>query len=226
MRQGWGGNGMRTILEGSAPATLEPALINRIRSTPLLPALISGLALGLGVAAPLRANDLGGQSAYRLSDPSERQVRANTLDLRERKQGGGFVFNTTNNIERQINCNFTVSATGNAASPTHAGAGIAPVGMQDSGLNAGTTGNQSQADSSASGVSNQVGQTNAGSTLTSGIYGSSTAVTLGDIHAEGAEILNAVDTAQSLHDSEVQANVEGSRACDFIETRSYSAGIP
>ena len=73
-----------------------------------------------------------------------------------RKRGGAFQFNTTNNIDRQINCNFTVTATGNAASPTHAGAGIAPVGMQGSGLNATTTGNQAQADNSASGVNSNV----------------------------------------------------------------------
>lgn len=233
------------------------------------------------------ANDFGGQAAYRLSDPNDRLVKLNTLDLRERKKGGAFIFNTTNNIERQINCNFTVTATGNAASPTHSGSGIAPVGLQDSGLNASTTGNQSTAENSASGVNsdingritpdrispqgvniggnvtvdtqaqgsfpllsslsvpdvalgspitldgnaqlnsgshaangtnvNQVGQSNTDSTLSAGIDNSPTTVTIGDITADGAHILNSVDTHQNLNDSEVSANVDGSRACDFVE---------
>lgn len=251
---------------------------------------LTGLCLALGTWAPVSANDLGGQQSYRFSDPNARLVRLQTLDLRERKKGGAFEFKTTNNIDRQINCNFTVSATGNAASPTHTGAGIAPVGMQGSGLNASTTGNQSQAENSASGVNsnvngrvspdrtnrdavsvggsvnvgatgsggfptlteltstgvgvavgnpiqldgnsqlnsgshaangtnvNQVGQSNTGSTLTSGIYNSPTNVSLGSISADGAQILNSVDTSQSISDTEVQANVEGSRACDFVET--------
>lgn len=244
-----------------------------------------GLLLGVMVLSPVSANDLGGQQAYRLSDPNARSVKLGTLDLRERKKGGAYEFNTTNNIERQINCNFTVSATGNAASPTHSGAGIAPVGMQGSGLNASTTGNDSVAENSASGVNstvngsvapgrstrdavsvggdvnvnasgsgrfpalvhpevaisnpirldgnsqlnsgshaangtnvNQVGQSNTGSTLSSGINNSPTTVSLGSISAEGAQILNSVDTSQSMTDTQVQANVDGSRACDFVET--------
>ena len=222
-----------------------------------------GMVLG-SAFAPALANDLGGQQAYRLSDPNARSVKLSTLDLRERKKGGAFQFNTTNNIERQINCNFSVSATGNAASPTHAGAGIAPVGMQGSGLNATTTGNDSVAENSASGVNssvsgnagqsssyptlnagnhvgnsiqldgnsqlnsgshaangtnvNQVGQSNTGSTLTSGIHNSPTSVSLGSISADGAQILNTVDTSQSISDTQVEANVDGSRACDFVET--------
>ena len=252
---------------------------------------------------PAHANDLGGQSAYRLSDPNARAVKLQTLDLRERRRGGAFEFNTINNIDRQINCNFSVSATGNAASPTHSGSGISPVGLQGSGLNASTTGNQSEASNSASGVNstvsgsiapsrptqggvvieqgievattntntlntnapgtywrngqpfpvlgsstspeitignpttlngnsqlnsgshaangtnvNQVGQSNTGSTLTSGISNSPTTVTIGDVNANGAEILNSVDTSQSIEGTEIAANVEGSRACDFVET--------
>ncbi|MDM4772611.1 hypothetical protein [Solimonas sp. SE-A11] len=218
-----------------------------------------GIVLGSALASA-EANDLGGQQAYRLSDPNARSVKLSTLDLRERKKAGGYVFNTTNNIERQINCNLSVSATGNAASPTHSGSGIAPVGMQGSGLNATTTGNHSVADNSASGVNssvsgsntypalnannnvgsslqldgnsqlnsgshaangtnvNQVGQSNTGSTLTSGISNSPTTVSLGSISADGAQILNTVDTTQSMNDSQVHANVEDSRACDFVET--------
>lgn len=218
--------------------------------------VLMGLCLAMGTWAPASANDLGGQGSYRLSDPNARAVKLQTLDLRERKKAGGYVFNTVNNIDRQINCNLSVNATGNAASPTHAGSGIAPVGMQGSGLNATTTGNQSQADNSASGVTssvsgsinpgstngsttllngnsqlnsgshaangtnvNQVGQSNTGSTLSSGINNSPTTVTLGSISADGAQILNSVDTSQSISDTEVQANVQDSRACDFVETR-------
>ena len=229
------------------------------------------MALGI-VLAPVQANDIGGQQAYRLSDPNARSVKLSTLDLRERKKAGGYIFNTTNNIERQINCNFSVSATGNAASPTHAGSGIAPVGMQGSGLNATTTGNQSQADNSASGVNssvsgnagqsgsyptlnagntvattiqldgnsqlnsgshaangtnvNQVGQSNTGSNLNSSINNSPTTVSLGSISADGAQILNTVDTSQSISDTQVQANVDGSRACDFVETNQAVGATP
>lgn len=230
-----------------------------------------GLMVGLGL--PVQANDLGGQQAYRLADPNARSVKLSTLDLRERKKAGGYVFNTVNNIERQINCNLSVSATGNAASPTHAGAGIAPVGMQGSGLNATTTGNSSVADNSASGVNsrvngtagqsgsyptlntgntvggtsvvldgnsqlnsgshaangtnvNQVGQSNTGSTLTSGITNSPTTVSLGSISANGAQILNTVDTSQSISDTQVEANVTDSRACDFVETSQTLGGTP
>ena len=65
---------------------------------------------------------------------------------------------------------------------------------------------------------NQVGQSNTGSTLTSGINNSPTTVSLGSISADGAQILNTVDTSQSINDTQVQANVDGSRACDFVET--------
>lgn len=272
----------------SSPPVTDATATHRMyrRPAPKL-SLIPGLALALLSTA--QANEFGGQGGYRLSDPSARQVKLNTLDLRERKRGGAFEFNITNNIERQINCNFTVSATGNAASPSHAGAGIAPVGLQNSGLSATSTGNQAQADNSASGVNssitgsispdrpsqggvtlnggvsvvadasggfpllggtaspeinvgnplqldgnaqllsgshaangtnvNQLGQSNTGSTLTSGIHNSPTTVGIGDISADGAQILNSVDTSQSIDGTEIAANVESSRACDFVETR-------
>lgn len=233
---------------------------------------LAALGLMVGLGLPAHANDLGGQQAYRLSDPNARAVKLSTLDLRERKKAGGYVFNTVNNIERQINCNLSVSATGNAASPTHAGAGIAPVGMQGSGLNANTTGNNSVADNSASGVNssvsgtagqsgsyptlntgntvgtsvvldgnsqlnsggpaangtnvNQVGQSNTGSTLTSSINNSPTSVSLGSISADGAQILNTVDTSQSISDTQVEANANDSRACDFVETNQALGSTP
>lgn len=253
---------------------------------------------------PAQANEFGGQGAYHLSDANQRAVKLQTLDLRERKRGGAFEFNTVNNIAQQVNCNFSVSATGNAASPTNAASGISPTGLQGSGLNANTTGNQSQADNSASGVNstisgsiapgrptqggvvieqgldvttnnsntlntnaqgyywrngqqypvlgsstspeitignpttlngnsqlnsgshttngtnvNQIGQSNTGSTLTSGISNSPTTVTIGDVNANGAQILNSVDTSQSISGTDIAANVESSRACEFAEAK-------
>ena len=284
--------------DGGLTRPLTPMKAPSMTQFPPLRRIALATTLMLGLMPSALANDIGGQQSYRLSDPSERLVKLNTLDLRERRRGGAFEFNTTNNIERQINCNFTVSATGNAASPTHAGAGIAPVGLQGSGLNASTTGNQSEADNSASGVNstvsgginptrpspdgiaiggdftvaatssggsfpllgggsanptvtlgnpiqldgnsqlnsgshaangtnvNQVGQSNTGSTLTSGIHNSPTSVAIGDISADGAQILNTVDTTQSLTDSDVTANVEGSRACDFVETNQTVGTTP
>lgn len=282
----------RPRLDGGAPAALRTAETIKMKSAQrslLVKQALTGLLLGVGVVPASLASDLGGQRSFQFADPNQRLVQLNTLDLRERKRGGAFQFNTTNNIDRQINCNFTVTATGNAASPTHAGAGIAPVGMQGSGLNATTTGNQAQADNSASGVNsnvtgsitpdranagpvsvggdlsvgatgrggfptlaelanasasvgnpirldgnsqlnsgshaangtnvNQVGQSNTGSTLTSGINNSPTTVSLGNISADGAQILNTVDTSQSINDTQVAANVDGSRACDFVETQ-------
>lgn len=117
------------------------------------PAISSLLLLGLWpVLMPAAlANEFGGQSAYRLTDANERAVRGNLLDLRERRAGGAFEYNQTTNIDRQINCSFSVAATGNAAQPTHAAAGIAPVGIQDSGVSPSTTGNQTESSNSSQG---------------------------------------------------------------------------
>jgi len=116
---------------------------------PALQAVVLAASLS---AAPATAYEFGGQNAFRLSDPTERIARANLLDLRERRAGGAFEYNQTTNIDRQINCNFSVSAVGNTAQPTHAAAGVAPVGIQNSGVNASTTGNQSQTSNSSQGV--------------------------------------------------------------------------
>lgn len=220
-------------------------------------AVAAGLLL---LAHPAQGNEFGGQGAYRLSDAGERQARANLLDLRERKRGGGFEFNQTTNIDRQINCNFSVAATGNAAQPTHAGAGIAPVGIQDSGISPSATGNHStsenssqgqigdsrsdvggtqvagaltggsrgrghadsgladQRQSASGGNLNQVHQGNEGTTLSSSVSGSPMHSQIGAISANGAEILNALDTTQSNEGSEILATVTESGACEFGET--------
>lgn len=203
----------------------------------------TGLVLMVSLAASGLAvgNEFGGQTAYRLGDASERMARANVLDLRERRAGGGYVFNQITNIDRQINCNLSVAATGNAAQPTHAAAGIAPIGIQDSGVSANTTGNQSETTNSSQGQLgnartqfgnsdlghsqsgtggnlNQVQQGNTGSNLSSGVSGSPLNADIGAIDVRDSEFLNSMETVQSNDGSEILATVNDSGACEFSGT--------
>lgn len=132
--------------------------------------ILAGLWLPAGTA---RGNEFGGQGAYRLGDATERMARASVLDLRERRAGGGYEFNQTTNIDRQVNCNFSVNATGNAAQPTHAAAGIAPVGIQDSGVTPSTTGNHSDSSNSSQGQGGDIHGQFPGASLTGTLHGGS-----------------------------------------------------
>lgn len=203
----------------------------------------AGLALTVALTASGAAlgNEFGGQTAYRLGDASERMARANVLDLRERRAGGGYVFNQITNIDRQINCNLSVAATGNAAQPTHAASGIAPIGIQGSGVSANTTGNQSETSNSSQGQLgnastqygngsfgagqgatggnlNQVQQGNTGSNLSSGVSGSPLNADIGAIDVRDSEFLNSMETVQSNDGSEILATVTDSGACEFAGT--------
>ena len=183
---------------------------------------MAAVALSACVAAEAMAGDFGNPRAYQFADANEQAVRNSTMLLRQQVEAGAFRANYTYNthIDRQINCNQNISATGNAAYPSNSGSGIAPVGVSGSGINANTTGNQSTTQDGA-GVLNgppgttSVGQGVNGSSLGASVNGSGVSSQMGSINASGAQLLNTVSTEQTNSGSQLTAYASDSTACSM-----------
>lgn len=189
------------------------------------------LVAAAGVAVPLAlpASDFGGQQGYNFADANQQIANTSTASLIQQKRGGAFNYNYSynTNIGQQVNCNLSITATGNAAQPTNSGSGISPSGILNSGITATTTGNQSTSTNSPTGAVNgagmpQTGQSNSGSSLGSSVAGSSMASQVGPINASGASIQNSVDNTQSNQGSSILATSNGSSACQTGATSQAS----
>jgi hypothetical protein len=210
---------------------------------------ICTVGLVLAVAAA-RASDFSGQQGFQFNDANTTLANVSTAALIQQKKAGAFSYNYTTTVGQEVNCNLTISATGNAASPTNSGSGIAPSGILNSGITASTTGNSSSATNTSQGTtgngtttgsstsplngghaanggtSNLVGQTNTGSNLNSNVSGSSMSSSLGPINANGASIQNAVNTSQSNAGSSILATSNGSSACSSVGGGSGQVAAP
>lgn len=204
-------------------------------------------AIAVGASYPVVSANANGwleDRPWQFQTSTDQANKAAVTDLIEKKKGGYYdsfktknIYNTTNTnntyIDHQVNCSVTSAASGNTGSNTMAGSASSPTVTNTSSNNSTTTGNSATngvAVGSPSGVvlstsdpSNpnnlNNNQTNTG-TLGSGVNGSSTSATSGQISANGGTTNQAINSSQSNNGSTQTASIVGSTAC------SLTSGAP
>jgi len=159
------------------------------------------------VCAPLAAlaNNVGENAAWQFQTSTDKVNQAAIQDMIRKQKSGYYsapVYNTTNNIGRQYNCNVSATSTGNdgnnstvANSPSNAGANSSASG-NDSRTGVGTLG----------GATVGTSQANSGAVGSAVVGGTSTQV-------QGAAN-QALNSAQGNAGAQT-ASVGGSSACAF-----------
>ena len=177
----------------------------------------------MGTSGSAVANGFGENRPWQFADPSDRNARAATLDLIERKQGGFYDGFDTNNFNENFNC--TGSAP-NALANQNTQVADATTSSPDTGSTANTdssaTGNQSEHYASNSpnaatgaplnGPARQNNQANSGQVNSAA--SSSVDNTVGDIDASGGQSNQALNSDQA-NSGTVTASADGGVGCNF-----------
>lgn len=164
-------------------------------------ALLAVVLAAIAVPAAL-ANGVGENAAWQFQTSTDKVNQAVVQDMIQRRKTGGYSAPTyTTHIDRQINCNQSANATGNAGSQ-----GAAALSPSNSGATSNSSGNANSTTGGVDGSQSSSEQGNSGS-VASSIKGGTTT------HVNGAST-QALNNDQ--HNSGSQsASVAGSTGCTF-----------
>jgi hypothetical protein len=184
--------------------------------------LLAGCAIGLCTAGVIHAQGWSSEgSPWQFQTSADRVNKAAVNDMLEKKKGGYYDAFQVNNqyqysttVERQVNCTFAPSSSGNASSLGQDGSASSPSTSASSANTAGATGNSN----AHSGSLNQGGsvassQSNTGQVGAS-VSGSTSGNQMAPINAAGGR--NQQDASVSQTNSGSQSTtVSASSACAF-----------
>jgi hypothetical protein len=174
-----------------------------MRSPARLGCTRSAIAVMLMAAAMgASANNIGENPAWQFETSADKANKAAVQDMIQRKKAGSYaapVYNTTNIIGRQYNCDVTSTAQGNQG--TNSTVANSP---STSGSAANSTGNASTGDSGSGSIASQ--QTNSGA-VGALVNGS----TSSNVEGYSSQALNS----NQSNTGNQTASVNGSTACGF-----------
>lgn len=184
--------------------------------------LLAGCSIALCITGPAQAQGWTSEGTpWQFQTSADRVNKAVVNDMLEKKKGGYYDAFQVNNqyqyattIERQVNCNFTPSSSGNASSLGQDASASSPNAPGSSGNTSGATGNSN----ASSGSLNQGGavasdQSNTGQ-VRAGVSASTSSTQMAPINA--ADGRNQQDASVSQVNSGSQSTtVSGSSACAF-----------
>lgn len=184
--------------------------------------LLAGCSIALGITGPAQAQGWTSEGVpWQFQTSADRANKALVTDMQEKKKSGYYdafqvnnQYQYTTSIDRQVNCNFTPSASGNASSLGQDASASSPGVTASSGNTADATGNSN----ASSGSLNQGGavaseQSNTGR-VNAGVSASTSSTQMAPINASGGR--NQQDASVSQVNSGNQSTtVSASSACDF-----------
>jgi hypothetical protein len=186
--------------------------------------LLAGCSIALCINGPVKAQGWTSEGApWQFQTSADRVNKAAVNDMLEKKKGGYYDAFQVNNqyqyqyattIDRQVNCNFTPSSSGNASSLGQDASASSPGVTASSGNTADATGNSN----ASSGSLNQGGavasdQSNTGQ-VSASVSASTSSTEMAPINA--ADGRNQQDASVSQVNSGSQSTtVSGSSACAF-----------
>lgn len=184
------------------PANLRLAALRR---ADLLPSCRSGLVavlLALAAVPAALANGVGENAAWQFQTSADKVNQAAVQDMIQKRNMGYYTAPVyTTNIDRQINCNQSASATGNDSNQ-----GAAALSPSNSGATSDSTGNANTNTSGVDGSTSSSDQGNSGS-VGSSVNGNTTT------HVSGSAD-QALNNKQNNSGNQT-ASVAGSTGCTF-----------
>ena len=182
--------------------------------------LLAGGSLVLCAAGLAQAQSWSGEGTpWQFQTSADRVNKAAVNDMLEKKKGGYYdAFHVNNQysttIERQVNCTFSPSASGNASSLGQSASTSSPSATGSSGNTVGATGNSN----ASSGSLNQGGsvasqQSNTGQ-LNASLSASTSSTQIAPINAAGGRSQQDASVSQSNSGSQ-STTVSASSACAF-----------
>jgi hypothetical protein len=198
--------------------------------------LVLGIILPCAVAMPAAGNEIGGNYAWSFRSDSSRSVAAQRLDLQLRYQNnyygqwrnGNNISNsyTTNFAGDQVNCNLASNAAGNTDTSSAVGSASSPSVTNTPIVSSMSTGNSTAAQlgTSPAGAPLNSVQDNYGSPVTSGVQGTTSALTLGRLSSGGGQLTQQLTATQSNTNSPQTAVINDSSACAFGTSRAARSG--